>query len=98
MDYEETLPYGKNDDYSYSVVVAFFCRWRISQMDVKNAFLNGDLHEKVYMTPHPSVQHRPGEICRLCKSLYGLKKAPRAWFEKFSTVISSLGFHQSNHD
>ncbi|XP_023761274.2 uncharacterized mitochondrial protein AtMg00810-like [Lactuca sativa] len=67
-------------------------------MDVKNAFLNGDLHEEVYMTPLPGIQHRPGEVFWLRKALYGLKQTPRAWFEKFSTMITSLGFVQSNHD
>ncbi|XP_047256351.1 uncharacterized mitochondrial protein AtMg00810-like, partial [Capsicum annuum] len=64
----------------------------------KNAFLNGDLHAEVYMTPPPGIDHQPGEVCRLRKALYGLKQAPRAWFEKFSTVITSLGFVPSNHD
>ena len=67
-------------------------------MDVKNAFLNGDLHEEVYIAPPPGVSHNPGEVCKLKKSLYGLKQAPRAWFEKFSTVITSIGFSSSNHD
>ncbi|XP_022158866.1 uncharacterized protein LOC111025329 [Momordica charantia] len=67
-------------------------------MDVKNAFLNGDLYEEVYMTPPPDVAHQLGEVCRLRKALYGLKQAPHAWFEKFSTVITSLGFICSHHD
>lgn len=54
--------------------------------------LNGDLHEEIYMTPPPRIQHQSGEVCRLRKALYGLKQAPRAWFEKFSIVITSIGF------
>lgn len=99
MDYEETFaPVAKMTTIRTLIAVASVCRWRISQMDVKNAFLNGDLHEEVYMTPPPGVQHQPGQVCRLRKALYGLKQAPRAWFEKFSTVITSLGFHHSDHD
>ena len=67
-------------------------------MDVKNVFLNGDLHEEVYISPPPGIDHQPGEVCRLLKALYGLKQAPCAWFEKLYMVINSLGFQPSNHD
>lgn len=67
-------------------------------MDVKNAFLNGDLSEEVHMIPPLGVPHNHGEVCRLRKALYGLKQTPRAWFEKFSTVIGFLGFQSSTHD
>jgi pantothenate kinase len=60
--------------------------------------LNGDLQEKVYMAPPPSVSHDSGYVCKLKKALYGLKQAPRAWFDKFSVVISSLGFVSSSND
>ncbi|XP_057487612.1 uncharacterized mitochondrial protein AtMg00810-like [Actinidia eriantha] len=90
MDYEETFaPVTK---------MTTIRQWHISQMDVKNAFLNGDLQEEVYMTPLPGVFHNPEEVCKLKKALYGLKQAPRAWFKKFSIVITSLSFRSSNHD
>eukprot|EP00257_Ricinus_communis_P013579 XP_015571049.1 uncharacterized protein LOC107260820 [Ricinus communis] len=50
------------------------------------------------MVPPPSLDHHPGEVCKFRKALYSLKQAPRAWFEKFSAVITLLGFHPSNHD
>eukprot|EP00257_Ricinus_communis_P022470 XP_015582205.1 uncharacterized protein LOC107262225 [Ricinus communis] len=50
------------------------------------------------MVPPPSLNHHPGEVCKLRKALYGLKQALRAWFKKFSTVITSLSFHPSNHN
>ena len=99
MDYEETFaPVAKMTSVRVLIAVASVRQWYISQMDVKNAFLNGDLKEEVYMVPPPGVSHSPGQVCRLKKALYGLKQAPRAWFEKFSTVVTSLGFVSSYHD
>jgi hypothetical protein len=60
------------------IVVALVRQWHISHLDVKNAFLNGDIQEKVYMTPLPGVSHDFGYVCKLKKALYGLKQALRA--------------------
>ncbi|GJR10326.1 retrovirus-related pol polyprotein from transposon TNT 1-94 [Tanacetum coccineum] len=73
-------------------------KWKIFQLDVKNAFLNGDLNEEVLMKPPPGVSHKPREVYKFKKALYGLKQAPRAWYEKFATVVTSLGFVSSHHD
>ncbi|XP_058219798.1 uncharacterized mitochondrial protein AtMg00810-like [Rhododendron vialii] len=67
-------------------------------MDVKNAFLNGDLTKKVYMRPPPGYNHPPNKVCKLNRALYGLKQAPRAWFAKFSTTIQNFGFSSSQYD
>ena len=80
------------------IAVAATSSWTISQMDVKNAFLHGDLHEKVYMQPPLGVDAPPGYVCRLRRALYGLKQAPRAWFERFASVIQAVGFTPSDHD
>jgi hypothetical protein len=72
--------------------------WKISQMDVKNAFLNGDLEEEVYMQPPPGVEAPSGHVCRLCKALYGIKQAPRPWFERFRSVVCASGFSPSDHN
>ena len=57
----------------------------LHQLDIKNAFLHGDLQENVYMQPSRFVaQGEIGKVCRLRKSLYGLKQSPYAWFDKFS--------------
>jgi hypothetical protein len=48
-------------------------------MDVKNDFLHGDLHEEVYIYPPRGVDAPSTHVCRLCRALYGLKHAPRAW-------------------
>jgi hypothetical protein len=67
-------------------------------MDVKNAFLNGDLSEEVYMQPPPGTSHPPDKVCQLHRALFGLKQAPRAWFAKFSSTVSRLGFSISSYD
>ena len=67
-------------------------------MDVKNVFLNRNLSEEVYMQPPPGLSIEPNKICHLQRALYGLKQAPRAWFAKFSSTISRLGYMASYYD
>ena len=67
-------------------------------MDVKNAFLNGDIYEEMYMQPPPSYTNSGSQVCRLRHALYGLKQASWAWSEKFSSVITQQDFTSSPHD
>jgi hypothetical protein len=67
-------------------------------MDVKNAFLNGDLTEEVYIQAPPSYSNCPNKVCLLHRALYGLKQAPRAWFAKFSNTVHQFSFSSSPHD
>ncbi|KAL9250699.1 Retrovirus-related Pol polyprotein from transposon RE1-like protein [Drosera capensis] len=71
----------------------------LSALDIKNAFLHGDLAETVYMFQPPRYE-TAGEnhVCCLRKSLYGLKQSPRAWFEKFNKVVYAIGFSRSSAD
>lgn len=64
------------------------------QMDVKDAFLNGDLLEEVYMDPLPNfvVKGHEGKVCLLKKSLYELKQSPWAWCDRFSRTVIKFGF------
>ena len=69
-------------------------------MDVKSAFLNGDLHEEVYMTQPPGfkVAGKDHQVLKLVKALYGLKQAPRAWYIKIDKYLSDQGFKRSSSD
>jgi hypothetical protein len=74
--------------------------WPIRQLDVKNAFLHGNLEETVYCEqPKGFIDPAaPNSVCLLQKSLYGLKQAPRAWNQRFSNFIYSIGFTPSESD
>ncbi|GJY94339.1 ribonuclease H-like domain-containing protein [Tanacetum coccineum] len=103
--------YGVDWDDTFSLVVkpatirtvlslALSRNWLILQLDVKNAFLNGDLSETVYMYQPPGfVDPRfPHHVCRLQRSLYGLKQAPRAWFQWFAGYALRVRFSSSRCD
>ncbi|WJZ84417.1 hypothetical protein VitviT2T_004022 [Vitis vinifera] len=74
--------------------------WPFHQLDVKNAFLHGDLEEEIYMDLPPGYTATPEAkiACRLQRALYGLKQSPRAWFGRFSSAMRKYGFQQSNSD
>jgi len=100
MDFNETFaPVAKMVTIRTVLAVAAVKDWELHQMDVHNAFLHGDLEEDVYMKLPPgfSMQYR-GMVCKLRKSLYGLRQAPRCWFAKLSAALLEYGFQQSSSD
>ena len=79
IDYEETFtPVARISSVRALLAVAAASKWDLFQMDVKNAFLNGDLSKEVYRQPPPSLFVDSNKVCHLRRALYGLKQAPRA--------------------
>ena len=95
INYKETFsPISKKD--SLRIVMALVAHFdlELHQMDVKTAFLNGDLHEEVYMDQPEGFQDKGKEhmVCKLKKSIYGLKQASKQWYLKFHKILITFGF------
>lgn len=99
IDYGETFA-AVVKPASFRILFALAARlgWKIHQMDVKTAFLNGDLEHTVYMKPPPGMKLPKGYVLQLLKSLYGLNQSLRAWYEKFRSTIGAWGWRASAHD
>ncbi|CAL1400084.1 unnamed protein product [Linum trigynum] len=93
VDYNETFAHvARMSTVRTLLVVAFMKNWSLSQLDVKNAFLHGDLDELIYMEKSPRYNvGRPGQVCRLRRSLYGLKQAPGLGSGNFKALWLVLG-------
>ena len=100
VDYDETFaPVAKLNSIRVLFSLAANLDWPLHQLDVKNAFLNGELEEEVYMVFPPGVKNpREGEVCKLRKALYGLKQSPRAWFDRFTKAVKQGGYYQCQTD
>ncbi|RDX80675.1 hypothetical protein CR513_38741, partial [Mucuna pruriens] len=100
LDYDETFaPLAKMTIVRILLTLVASQSWLLHQMDVKNAFLHGDLKEEVYIQlPYGMHMPSPNTICKLKCSLYELKQDPRLWFEKFCSTILGLSFTQSQYD
>ena len=77
--------------------MATMSSWPLYQLDIKNAFLHGDLTEEVYMEQPPRfvAQGESSLVCWLRRSLYSLKQSPRAWFDRFSSMVQEFNMTQS---
>ena len=87
---------------SIRVLLAFVTLFdlELEQLDVKTAFLHGELEEEIYMR-QPEGFAVPGKeqlVCKLKKSLYGLKQAPRHWYKRFDTFMIEQGYTRSRYD
>jgi hypothetical protein len=103
-----TQTYGMDYNETFALVVKFtsICcilalaaveNMEIHQMDMKTTFFNGELEEEIYMEQPQGFVHQGGEhlVCKLHKSLYGLKQSLRAWNQKLDTILKSVEFMKS---
>jgi hypothetical protein len=101
IDYEETFaPVARYTSIRTIIALVAKMKWKLHQMDVKIAFLNGVIEEKVYIEQPQGfeVEDRKSHGCRLKKALYGLKKDPRAWYGCIDSLLTSSGFTKSKAD
>ncbi|KAE8736044.1 hypothetical protein F3Y22_tig00000218pilonHSYRG00253 [Hibiscus syriacus] len=95
LDYDETFsPVAKLTTVRVLLALAANKDWNLWQMDVKNAFLHGELDREIYMTQPMGFQSQdhPEYVCKLRKALYGLKQAPRAWYGKIAEFLTKSGY------
>ena len=95
IDFTETFsPVSMKDSFRIIMALVAHFDLELHQMDVKTAFLNGDIDENIYMVQPPNFESNDPKqmVCKLKKSIYGLKQASRQWYFKFHQVIVSFGF------
>ena len=75
-------------------------KWKVYQMDVKSAFLNGVLKEEVYVEQPlgSEIEGQEHKVCKLKKSLYGLKQAPRAWYDRIDVYLTRNVFEKGDDE
>ena len=101
VDYDEIYaPVVRFETIRLLIALAALKDWQIHHLDVKSAFLNGEIKEVVYVKQPEGflVKGKEGWVLRLKKALYGLKQAPRAWYFKLHSCLHSLGFIKSAYE
>lgn len=101
IDYEETYsPVVRHDSLRAVLPITAAENLEMVQLDVKTTFLNGDLHEELYMFQPTGFEIEGQEdlVCRLNKSMYDLKQASCSWNEKFNNFLVQCGFSQRKAD
>jgi hypothetical protein len=101
LDFEETFaPMARLESIRILLAYAAHHSFRLFQMDVKSAFLNGPIKEEVYVEQPPGFEDDKysDHVCKLSKALYGLKQAPRAWYECLRDFLIANSFKVGKAD
>ena len=101
IDFDESFaPVGRIESISILLSIACIMNFKLYQMDVNSAFLNGFLNEEVFVEQLKGFQdpHFPDHVLRLKKALYGLKQAPREWYDHLTTYLLDHGFKRGQAD
>jgi hypothetical protein len=101
IDYEETFaPVARYTSIRTIIALAVKMKWKLHQMDVKTTFLNGVIKEEVYIEQPQGfeVEDKKTHVCKLKKALFGLKQAPKAWYGRIDSFLTSLGFTKRKVD
>ena len=95
MDFSDTFaPVTHLETIRLMLAIAVHRDWEICQIDVKTAYLHGELDEEIFMEPPEGFPAPNGHVYRLKKALYGLKQAGRQWYFKLKSVLNEFGFTQ----
>jgi hypothetical protein len=99
MDFSETFsPVVRLETIRTILSLAVNMDWEINQMDVKGAYLNGNLKEEVFMHQPDGFEDGTDRVCRLIKTIYGLKQAGREWNKELNSRLKDQGFRQLKAD
>ena len=101
VDFDETFVLvARLESIRILLAIASHLNFKLYQMDVKSAFLNGMLQEEEYVEQLKGFvdPHRPNDVYKLKRALYGLKQAPRAWYDRLTTYLTDHGFKRKSAD
>ena len=101
VDFGDTLaPVARHETIRLLAALSAQHEWRLYHLDVKSAFLNGNLQEEIYVEQPPGyvISRHESDVYRLHKALYGLKQAPRAWYSRVDTYFLQNGFKMSQNE
>ena len=101
IDFDETFaPVARLESIRILLAIATHLKFKLYQMDVESAFLNGMLQEEVYVEQLKGFvdPYKPDDVYKLRRALYGLKQAPWAWYDRLTAYLTKHGFKRGSAD